>query len=92
MGRAVAVGGHIERLVVVQHLEHVGWRRGVDDGGRDQLVHGLVVGRFGRVVHEAGAAAVDGAGEEGHADGFLVGDALEGADEVGALEVLGGKG
>ena len=40
-------------------------------------------------MHKAGAAAGDGAGEEGHADGFLVGDALEGADEVGAFEVLG---
>ena len=91
MVRAVTVGGDIERLVVVQHLEHVGWRRGVDDGGGDELVHGLVVGGLGRVVHEAGTAAVDGAGEEGHADGFLVGDALEGADEVGAFEVLGGR-
>jgi len=41
-------------------------------------------------VDEAGAAAVDGAGEEGHADGFLVGYALEGADEVGAFQVLWG--
>ena len=92
MVRAVTVGGDIERLVIVQHLEHVGWRRGVDDGGGDELVHGLVVGGLGRVVHQAGTAAVDGAGEEGHADGFLVGDALEGADEVGAFEVLGWAG
>ena len=40
-------------------------------------------------MDEAGAAAVNGAGEEGHAEGFLAGDALEGADEVGAFEVLG---
>ena len=40
-------------------------------------------------MHEAGAAAGDGAGEEGHAEGFLVGDSLEGADQVGTFEVLG---
>jgi len=39
-----------------------------------------VVGGFGGVVDDAGAAAVDGAAEEGHADGFLMGYALEGAD------------
>lgn len=38
-------------------------------------------------MQETGAEGV-GAGEEGHADGFVVGDALEGADEVGAFEVL----
>ena len=87
----MAVGRHVERLVVVQELEDVGGGRGVDDGGGDELVHGFVVGGVGGVVDEAGAAAVDGAGEEGHADGFLVGDSLEGADEVGAFEVLGRK-
>lgn len=40
-------------------------------------------------MDETGAAAVDGAREEGHAEGFVVCDALEGADEVGAFEVLG---
>ena len=39
-------------------------------------------------MDEAGAAAVHGAGEEGHADRALVGDSLEGADEVGSLEIL----
>jgi hypothetical protein len=48
-----------------------------------------VVLGFAGVVDEACAAAVDGAGEEGHAEGFVVRDALEGADEVCALEVLG---
>lgn len=86
----MAVRRDIEGLVVVQELEDVGRGRGVDDGGGDELVHGFVVGGLGGVVHEAGAAAVDGAGEEGHAQGFLVRDALEGADEVGALEVLWG--
>lgn len=64
----------------MQHLEDVGWGRGVHNGGGDDLVHGFVVRGLGGVVHEAGTAAVDGAGEEGHADGFLVGYALEGAD------------
>jgi hypothetical protein len=39
-------------------------------------------------VDEAGAARVDAAGEEGHAQGFVVRDALQGADDVGAFEVL----
>lgn len=86
------VGGEVEGFVAVEQLEHVAGGGRVHDGGGDQLVHGFVVGGVGGVVHEAGAAAGDGAGEEGHADGFLVRDALEGADEVGALEVLGGPG
>ena len=39
-------------------------------------------------MHEAGAAGIHRAGDEGHADGALVRDALEGADEVGAFKVL----
>ncbi len=39
-------------------------------------------------MEEASAARVDGAGEECHADRALVGDSLEGADEVGAFEIL----
>ena len=78
--------------MVVQQLEHVTGRGRVDDRGRDELVHGLVVLRARGVVHKASAAAVDGAGEEGHADGAVLGDALEGADEVGSLQVLGGRG
>ena len=74
----------------MEEFEEVGGGWGVDDGGGDELVHCFVVGGVGGVVQEAGAAAVDGAGEEGDAEGFLVGDALEGADEVGALEVLEG--
>ena len=76
----MAVGGDVEGLVVVQQFDEVGGRGAVDDGGGDELVHCFVVRGFGRVVHEACAAAVDGAGEEGHADGFLVGDALQCAD------------
>lgn len=85
---AVAVGGHVDGLLRVEQAQDVAGQRGVDNGRRDQLVHGLVVGGVRRVVHEAGAAGVDAAGEEGHADGFVVRDALEGADEVGAFEVL----
>ena len=40
-------------------------------------------------MHETGAAGVDAAGEEGHAEGFVVGYALQGAEDVGAFEVLG---
>ena len=82
----MAVGRDVEGFGAgVQHAQDVGglWR--VDDGGRDELVHGLVVGGVGGVVHEAGAADVDGAREEGHAEGFVVRDALEGADDVGAF-------
>ena len=39
-------------------------------------------------MDEAGAADVDAAGEEGHAERFVVGDSLEGADYVGTFEVL----
>lgn len=63
-----------------EEFQDVGGGRGVDDGAGDELVHGFVVGGFGGVVDEAGAGDVDGAGEEGHAQGFLVGDGLEGAD------------
>ena len=76
----MAVGGHVEGPVVVQHLDDVGGGRGVDDGGGDELVHCFVVGGLAGVVHEAGAAAVDAAREEGDAHGLVVGDALEGAD------------
>ena len=57
----------VERLVVVQQFDHVAGRRGVDDGGADELVHRLVVAGFAGVVHEACAADVHAAGEEGHA-------------------------
>lgn len=84
----MAVSGDVEWFVIVEELEDVGGERGVDDGGGDDLVHCFVVGGFGGVVDEASAAAVDGAGEEGHAEGFLVRDALEGANQVGSFEVL----
>lgn len=50
MRAAVAVGRHVERFVGVEELEDVGGGRRVDDRGRDELVHGLVVGWFGGVV------------------------------------------
>lgn len=40
------------------------------------------------VMYKAGAAAVDAAGEEGHAKGLVVGDALQCADKISALQVL----
>ena len=72
---ARAVGGDVERFVVVEELEDVAGRWGVDDGGGDELVHCFVVGGVGRVVHEACAAGVHCAAEEGHADGAPLGDA-----------------
>lgn len=39
-------------------------------------------------MYEASTAAVDGAGEEGHPDGALVGNSLQGADQVGTFKVL----
>ena len=87
-GAALAVRGDVERFVVVEKFEDVGRGRGVDYAGRDELIHGFVVGGVGGVVDEAGAAGIHCAGDEGHADGALVRDALEGADEVGAFEVL----
>ena len=68
----MAVCRDVEGLVVVQEFEDVGGRAGVDNGGGDELVHGLVVGGLRGVVDEAGAAAVHSTGEEGHANGFLV--------------------
>jgi hypothetical protein len=50
-----------------------------------------VVAGFAGVVDEACAADVHAAGKECHAQGFVVGDALEGADDVGPLEVLYGS-
>lgn len=84
----MAVLGDVEGFVVVEEFEDVGGRGSVDDGGGDELVHGFVGGGVGGVIEEAGAAGGDGAGEEGYADRTLLGDALEGADEVGTLEVL----
>ena len=74
-GAARAVGGDVERFVVVEELEDVaGWGR-VDDGGRDELVHGFVVGGVGGVMHEARTAGVNRAAKEGEADGAPLGDA-----------------
>ena len=79
----------IQGAIIVEEAQCITPRRAVDDGCRNDLVHSFVVLGARRVVDEACAAAVDCAGEEGHAEGFVVRDALERADEVGALEVLG---
>ena len=78
--RALSVGGDVKWFVVVEEFEDVGWWRGVDYRGRDELVHCFVVRGVRRVVNETRAAGVDGAGDEGHADGALVRDALEGTN------------
>lgn len=84
----MAVGGHIQRFLRVEEAHDVAGQGRVDDGRGDELIHCFVVRRVSWVVHEAGAAGVDAAGEEGHAQGFVVGDALQGADYVGPFEVL----
>lgn len=90
LGRGpVAIGGDIKRFVVaVKQLDDIGWRRGVDDWGSNELVHGLVIGGLSGIVDKASAADIDSAGEEGHAKRSLVGDALQSADEVGPFEIL----
>lgn len=70
----------IQILIVVQEFDDVARLRGVDDRGGDELIHRLMIARMGRIVDEPGATDVDGAGEESHAEGFVVGDSLEGAD------------
>lgn len=85
----MAICGDINGLgVAVEKLENIRWRRRVDDGSSDKLIHGLVVGRLGGIVDETGAADIDGSREESHAERLLVGNALESADEIGALEIL----
>lgn len=42
-------------------------------------------------MYETGATTVNGAGEESHADGFLVRDSLESANQVGSFKILGSK-
>lgn len=39
-------------------------------------------------MDQTGAAAADVATKKGHAEGFVVSDALKGANEVGAFQVL----
>jgi hypothetical protein len=85
---AMTILRYVEGFVIVQEFEDVGgWGR-VDDGRGNELVHGFVGVGVGGVVQVAGAAGGDGAGEEGDADGALLGDALQGADQVRPFEVL----
>lgn len=42
-------------------------------------------------MYKAGATTVNGSGEERHADGFLVRDSLESANQVGSFKILGSK-
>lgn len=57
--RLLSVGRHVVRLVVVQQLQDELRRGRRHDRRRDHLVHGLVVVRVRRVVHEAGTGGVD---------------------------------
>ena len=72
----------------VEKLEYVRWRGGVDDGGRYQLVHSLVIGWFCRIVHDTSAAAIDGTGQKSHPNRLLVGYTLKGTNEISAFKIL----
>ena len=72
----------------MQKLEDVRGRGSVNDRGRDELVHGLVVRGFGGVMYETSTTTVDCTTKEGHANGFLLGYSLKSADEVCTLKIL----
>ena len=88
MGAAVAVGGDVKGFVVVQEFEHVRRRWGIYDRSRYQLIHCFVVRGFRGVMHKTGTTAVNGTGKESHADGFLVRNSLESANQVSSLKIL----
>ena len=52
------------------------------------MVHGLMVLRLGRIVHKTSAATVDTAREECHAQGLVVSNTLQSANQVSAFEIL----
>lgn len=58
-GRFLPVGWHVVRLVAVQHLQDVVSGGSGDDGRGDDLIHGLVVTRVRRIVHQASACCID---------------------------------
>lgn len=74
--------------MTVKELDNVGWGRGVDDRGGNELVHGLVVRWLSWVVNKAGAADVDSTRKESHTKRLLMRNALESANEVSTLEIL----
>lgn len=85
----MTVRGNVQWLVAtMEHLDDVGWGRGVDRWGRDELVHGLVVGGVARIVDKTGTTDIDGTGEESHTKGFLMGNALQCTNKISAFEVL----
>lgn len=84
----MTVGGDIERFLVVEKLEDIGGRRRIHNGSGDDLVHCFVVRRFGRIMDQASAAAVNGTRQEGYTDRFSMGNPLESADQVGTFEIL----
>ena len=84
----MAVGGDVEGFVIVKELKNIRGGRRIDHRSGNDLIHRFVVGWFGRIVDKAGAAAVNGARKKGHTDRFLVGNALESADQVRAFKIL----
>lgn len=47
-----------------------------------------MVGGMRRIVHETSAAGIDCTGHESEADVALMGDTLEGANEIGSFKIL----
>lgn len=58
MRRLLAVLRHVEHLLIVEKLEDVVARGRGYDGGRNDLVHGLVVSRVGWIMDEASSRGV----------------------------------
>lgn len=86
----MAVGRNVKCSVVVEELEDVRSRGGIDDGGGDELIHRLMVGWFCRIMNETCAAAVHRTRKESHSKRLLMSDALEGSDQISTFKVLDG--
>lgn len=85
----MAVGRNVKRFVAtVKKFDDVRRGRAVHYSRGDNLIHSLMVGGMGRIVHQTCAADIDGTGEEGHAQGLLMRNALQGPDEVRPLKIL----
>lgn len=68
----MTVGGDINRFLRVEKAHDVARKWSIDDGRSDQLIHRFVIRGVSRIVDETGAACIDTARKEGHAQGFVV--------------------
>ena len=59
VSRLLTVCWNIEWLVIVQHLQNVGWRGRGDNGGRDDLIHRLVITWMAWVMNKTSTAAIN---------------------------------